>query len=429
MEPGAGSLQLVFVAESYNQHSLAALCGALEVSGLADDLEVSFCGRRDLARRIEAAKTGPAPMVIAWSFHTSNLVEVAETIAAIHPPSSPAGQPAWFLAGGAHPSGDPRGTLGLGFDYVLTGEGELALALFLKAVLGRMELKDVPGLVWRQAGQMRRNPRGPAVKLDRFPPISVAYRRFAPIEITRGCGWGCRFCQTWSLLGREVRHRSVGAIVHWAEVARAHRQRYLRFVSPDALAYGVPAGQPADPGRIEELLKAVNRVFPREQIFFGSFPSEARPESVTPETMAVVRRLAANDNIVIGAQSGSDRMLERLHRGHAVAEVVRAVEVARAAGFRPIVDFIHALPGETEDDRAATLALIDRLIGLGAQVHCHAFMPLPGTPLARSSLRPVDPDTRRRLLSHAGRGRLFGHWQAQERLARKIEQFLKEDKS
>jgi len=427
MTPQADALRLLFVAESYNQHSLAALCGALEVSGLEDSIRVAFCSRRELSSRIETGPR-PAPTVVAWSFHTPNLVEVADALSVLRWESGSRKLPVWFVAGGAHPSGDPRGTLDLGFDGVLTGEGELSLAAYLQAVLGRLDFGSVPGLVWRADGQVRRNPRGPAVELDRFPPISVAHRRFAPLEISRGCGWGCRFCQTWSLLGREVRHRSVAVIAHWAEVAKAHRQRYLRFVSPDALAYGVPAGQPADPARIEELLEAVNRVFRREEVFFGSFPSEARPESVTPETMAVVRRLAVNDNIVIGAQSGSDRMLERLHRGHGVAEVVRAVEVALAAGIRPIVDFIHALPGETEADRQATFNLIERLIGLGALVHCHSFMPLPGTPLARCNPRPVDPDSRRRLLSLAGRGNLFGQWQAQERLARKIEQFQKEDK-
>ncbi len=173
---------------------------------------------------------------------------------------------------------------------------------------------------------------------------------------------------------------------------RRHELTDLRFVSTNAFAWGSADGQTPNPAGIEALLNALGGIFDKGRIYFGSFPSEVRPDSVTLELAAMVRRLAGNDNVVIGAQSGSDRMLERLRRGHDVAQVVRAVEILRNAGFRVYVDFIFALPGEREEDQRLTRVLMRRVSDLGAIVHGHAFLPLPGTPLHRAQPGRVDAE-------------------------------------
>jgi radical SAM superfamily enzyme YgiQ (UPF0313 family) len=177
---------------------------------------------------------------------------------------------------------------------------------------------------------------------------------------------------------------------------------------------------------VERLLAESGRLFGRGHLYFGSFPSEVRPETVTPELAGMVRRLARNTNIVIGSQSGSDRLLEQIHRGHTVADVVRAVEIITREGLLPIVDFILGLPGETPEDRRETLALMERLVGLGAQVHSHAFMPLPGTPYGGALPAAIDEETRRFMLRLDGTGRQIGKWREQAERARDVARFLEE---
>ena len=164
-------------------------------------------------------------------------------------------------------------------------------------------------------------------------------------------------------------------------------------------------------------------VFGRDHVFFGSFPSEVRPESVTHEAMALVRRLAANDNIVMGAQAGADSALERLHRGHRFDEVLRAVDLVRGAGLLPIVDFIYGLPDETLDERRATHAAMETVAARGAIVHSHVFMPLPGTPLAKAAPGRIDPETRALLERLSGSGTQTGRWREQERTAQRVAAF------
>lgn len=159
-------------------------------------------------------------------------------------------------------------------------------------------------------------------------------------------------------------------------------RRDIRFMAPVGFAYGSRGLREPNPGAIEELLLAVRRAGGRPCL--GSFPSETRPELVTPEVLRVVRRLAVNRRISIGLQSGSDRLLEAHWRRHTVEQALHAAELAARHGFTPAVDIIMGLPGETEDDVEATVRVIERLALIGARIRPHTFMPLPGTPLARA---------------------------------------------
>ena len=88
-----------------------------------------------------------------------------------------------------------------------------------------------------------------------------------------------------------------------------------------------------------------------------------------------------------------------------------------AGGLRPIVDFIFGLPGEESEDIAATVRLMEDLVALGAVLHTHTFMPLPGTPLEDAPPGRVDPALHPVLDRLASMGHQIGQWRKQEVLA------------
>jgi radical SAM superfamily enzyme YgiQ (UPF0313 family) len=174
-------------------------------------------------------------------------------------------------------------------------------------------------------------------------------------------------------------------------------------------------------GAVEDLLASVRAIVGATgRIFFGTFPSELRPEHVSREALQILRRYADNDNLVIGGQSGSQAVLDKSRRGHRVEDVVRAVWLAVEAGFRPNVDLLFGLPGETEADVARTLELAQRLTDLGARIHSHTFMPLPGTPFRGEAPGSLAPLTRRELGRLAARGKAYGEWQGQAEVAARL---------
>jgi radical SAM superfamily enzyme YgiQ (UPF0313 family) len=193
---------------------------------------------------------------------------------------------------------------------------------------------------------------------------------------------------------------------------------YVRFVTPNAFAYlSEDNGHTSNLDAIEQLLREMAALVGKERVYFGTFPSEVGPETVTPKAVALVRRYCGNDNLIFGAQTGSDRLLRTLRRNHTVADVYRATEAIVAGGLTPIVDLIFGLPGETREDMMATLRLMEDLVGMGAVLHTHTFMPLPGTPLEDAPAGRVDPALHPLLDRLASQGHQIGQWRKQEEIA------------
>jgi B12-binding domain/radical SAM domain protein len=349
--------------------------------------------------------------VVGWSFYTASAHEVAAELAIIR--KALPDPRVVHVAGGAHPSGAPEATLRAGFELAAVGEGEETLPRLLAALGAGEDPRAIPGLAWLDAGALRTSGRAAPVELDRFPAGSPSLGRAGPIEITRGCVWGCRFCQTPFMFRARFRHRGLTSIREAVRHQRAARAVDVRFITPSALSWGSPDGG-CDVDAVEALLAAVREeVGPSgrgSRILFGTFPSELRPEHVSPRALAVIRRFCDNRMVILGGQSGSDRLLAAMGRGHDAEMVTRAAAVAIEGGFRPSVDFVFGLPGETEGDREATRRQLALLARMGARVHAHAFDPLPGTPWAKEPGGRLDEATGALLASLHASGRAYGEW-------------------
>ncbi len=330
------------------------------------------------------------------------------------------------LAGGPHASGDPLGTLNiLGFDYAVIGEGEETICEFLSTIVNSLDPLKVKGLFTIvDEKPLFTGRRDKHIDLDDYPPFPYWRHLYNPIEITRGCPHGCKYCQVSYIFGREMRHRSINVIIEHIDIMLSDGLNDVRFVSPDSLSYGLKYYK-REPALevIEELFTRIHNVFEkhgRGRLFFGTFPSEVRPEHLTRDAAKLLSRYVSNKNIIMGAQSGSNRVLKILGRGHTIEDVFEAVENATKYGFQPDIDFIVGLPVEEEEDLVLTLRAIKKLVELGARIHLHTFMPLPGTPYAYKSPKHVPQWFRREVMRIIGKGGGYGQWLKQEEISRKI---------
>ena len=149
-------------------------------------------------------------------------------------------------------------------------------------------------------------------------------------------------------------------------------------------------------------------------------PSEVRPEHVNPDTVKLVKKYADNDNLVIGAQSGSQRLLDVVHRGHDVESIYKAVDATLLAGLKVNVDFIFGLPGETDENMSSTLKVIKDLHQSGAKIHAHTFIPLPQTPLKDENTVRTSSALRKEINRLCANGMIYGLWRKQEKMASMI---------
>jgi B12-binding domain/radical SAM domain protein len=403
-------------------HVRSGIVGLNVVTGaLAPDVELHFVRNPDdMAATINTLAAAGRPVLAAWSFYSTDFTRTAADLArvraATHAPAA-----ALHVAGGVHATSEPAATLRAGWDLVAIGEGESTLVALVDALAGGASPRAVAGTA-HLADTLVTTGNAPRLPLDTFPPFNAHAGRWNAIEITRGCIYACSFCQTPFMFKARFRHRPVDDVVRWVRLMVEQGGRYVRFLTPTALSYGSQDERP-DLAAVEALLAAVRAELPAGgKLYFGSFPSELRPEHVTPAAMALLARYVDNRHIVLGGQSGSTRMLDAMRRGHDVDAVERAVAVAVAAGFTPDVDLILGMPGEEPADQLLTMQLARRLTDAGARIHNHAFMPLPGTPLKDAQPSPIAPDIAAALTALEGRAATYGQWRAQTAAATELVQ-------
>ncbi len=411
-------VSLVFSYRYPGRYASTVLAGAVEASEALADVALCFPRRpEDLVAETRAALDAGHRVVVAWSSYSPGFAECVAELEALR---AQLGRRFLAIAGGVHATAEPADALAGGFDLVCLGEGERALTELLLRLRRNEPPESAPGFARLVDGRVAQTPRPERVALDDWPPFAARHGHYGAVELTRGCIYACRFCQTPFFSKARFRHRSARNVARWCRALREGGNRDVRFISPTALSYGSD-DESVNLAAVEELLsRAKEAMGPDGRVFFGTFPSEVRPEHVTPEALALIRRFAHNDNLVIGGQSGSERVLAASKRGHGVEEIVRAVRLAREAGLVPNVDFILGLPGETPQDAQETVALMKRLAELGGRVHGHTFMPLPGTPFRDAPPGRVDEATRRELEVLASKQHVYGQWKAQERLAQAL---------
>ncbi|MEZ5962353.1 MAG: TIGR04013 family B12-binding domain/radical SAM domain-containing protein [Planctomycetota bacterium] len=418
----ASPLTVVWVYRRTGKFAFHALGGALASDDRTRSVpQVYAMGVDAVVEAVDAARACGHVVVVGWSFYSPDAERMFADLRAVRARVDDGG--VLHVAGGVHATAEPAATLGAGFDVVGLGEGEASVCALVAALQNgaapHLAARAVDGFAWLEGGTVHQRRRAPRVALDDYPPFAPTYGRYGPIEITRGCVYACRFCQTPHFAGAAFRHRSVGNVRAWVRFLVGRGFRDFRFLTPTALSYGARGREP-DLSAVEDLLAAVRAEIGARRLYFGTFPCEVRPEHVTPAALSLLRRYVDNDTLILGGQSGSDAVLARNRRGHDAAVVERAVALCRDAGFVPHVDYLFGLPGEDDEAAVATLRQMERLVAMGARVHGHTFMPLPGTPLRAAAPGVLAPSIARRMQTLSSRGQAYGQWQRQALVARRL---------
>jgi B12-binding domain/radical SAM domain protein len=388
---------------------------ALNVVTAALDPRVDVRFVRDvdgMVRELRAIVSEGRRALGAWSFYSPDFAAAARDLARVK--AETAGLDVLHVAGGVHATAEPLATLRAGFDLAAIGEGEITARALVHAIENGEDPRALRGTAHLDEGRLvSHGPGDRADPLDDFPAFNAAHKKWNALEITRGCVYACSFCQTPFMFKARFRHRSVANVRAHVDHMTREGSKFVRFLTPTSLSYG-SSDTSVNIDAVDALLASVREgVGDEGKVFFGTFPSEIRPEHVTERALGVLARWVNNKTLVIGGQSGSNRVLEATRRGHTVEDVVRAVRLSVAAGFQPDVDFLLGLPGETADDRLASMLLADELVAMGARIHSHAFMPLPGTPLRDAVPEPIEERTMLAMARLESKGRAHGQWRRQ----------------
>lgn len=412
---------MIFFYNERTRYGINALLASIDSLGdirayLISDLE-------EILRAASSVKVRGGKCIVALSLLTTMLAENDNYIKFKDAVDKLKRLKCIVVGGGPHVTGDPLGSLhSIGLDYAFIGEAERSFRDFILAIQQGLDERRVRGIAYLSEDSYRFifTGRDKPIELDSYNPFPYWRGILSPIEITRGCPHGCFYCQVSYMHGFQYRHRSVERVLFYVRELMRRGCTDIRFITPNGLAYGLKFGEKGpNLGAIEDLLSSIKNLIGEVggRVFLGTFPSEVRPDYITEESLKVLKRYVANRNIIIGAQSGSDRILKRIHRSHSVEDVLNATTLCIRHGFTPHVDLILGLPDESVEDMEETLNLAKKIVTLGGKVHLHYFLPLPGTPLGGKSPTVLPERVRKELLRFIGLGKAYGNWLKQERVS------------
>ena len=259
------------------------------------------------------------------------------------------------------------------------GEGITARAPFVDLVFGPQTLHRLPEMIRRVQAHGRSvvDVSFPEIeKFDRLPePRAAGATAF--VSIMEGCSKYCTFCVVPYTRGEEV-SRPVEQVMNEVRGLAAQGVSEIVLLGQNVNAYrGELEG--AGHADLAALIYFVAEVAGVERIrFMTSHPVEFRDSLV--EAYRDVPKLA--NFLHLPVQSGSDRILALMKRGHTVLEYKQ--KIRRLREVRPDIcissDFIVGFPGETERDFEATMDLIAE-VGFD-QSYSFLYSRRPGTPAA-----------------------------------------------
>jgi tRNA-2-methylthio-N6-dimethylallyladenosine synthase len=259
------------------------------------------------------------------------------------------------------------------------GEGITARAPFVDLVFGPQTLHRLPELLkgLKQSGRPQIDISFPEIeKFDRLPEAR-ADGATAFVSIMEGCSKYCTFCVVPYTRGEEI-SRPFEQVLREIRGLASRGVREITLLGQNVNAYAGPMedGTPAD---LSTLIHFVAEIDGVERIrFTTSHPLDFNDSLI--EAYANVPKL--NNFLHLPVQSGSDRILAAMKRGHTVLEYKQKLRKLRAV--RPDIcistDIIVGFPGETDEDFMATMNLIAE-VGFD-QSFSFLYSRRPGTPAA-----------------------------------------------
>jgi len=266
-----------------------------------------------------------------------------------------------LIAGGPHATHMPHECIENGFDYVIKGEGEMALTALMLYLTSGMQCDE------KVLGNT-----SDLVSIDRLPlpardlidikkyHYTIDSRPATTLMTSRGCPFHCSFC---ARITRKFRQASSKYVIR--EVEHLNKE------------YGFEAFMIFDDVFVtsRKRTRELAEYFGQKDYRFRCF---ARSNLIDDQTASYLARMGVVE-VGMGVESGSDEILQKNLKGTTTQRNLEAVWALRKAGIRCKAFLIVGLPGETEGTILDTQRWIEE--ARPDDVDFTVFQPLPGSPV------------------------------------------------
>jgi len=262
-----------------------------------------------------------------------------------------------------------------GADYVLLGEAELTL---LELVNGN-DASNIAGLAYLQDGKAIKTfkravmrdldalpmPAWDLVNLEPYREMWLKSSGYFSMNMgtTRGCPFKCNWCAK-PIYGNRYNSRSPENVIEELKYLK-YKYNFDHIWFCDDI-FGLK------PGWVNQFANLVER----ESLCFR-FKIQCRADLLLQDNYIRDLARAGCDNIWMGAESGSQRILDAMDKGTTIEQIYTATKLLKKHGIKPSFFIQFGYLGETREDISKTISMINDL--LPAELGISVSYPLPGT--------------------------------------------------
>ncbi|HWE51875.1 MAG TPA: radical SAM protein [Bryobacteraceae bacterium] len=289
------------------------------------------------------------------------------------------------ILGGWHPSLLPDQTLAAEYvDIVVKGQGEDAMLEIVERIAAGESMKGIAGVGYKEDGRIVFNPPRVMKPIRELPPKAyhiadfnayerVCGRRWAMYTSSLACPYNCAYCTNSGVYGRKWNALEPAQVVEeTTDLVTRYGLSLLWIVDDNFLvdrerAIGIAEGLVRSGVKFDWSVQASTNLVSR----------------FTIDELKLLRR-AGLSQVAQGAESGSPKVMHLMNKDFQKMETIHtAAAKLSAAGIRPSFNMIFGFPGEDEDDRKKSVALIMDVCRKypGAEFWTNIFTPYPGAPI------------------------------------------------
>jgi anaerobic magnesium-protoporphyrin IX monomethyl ester cyclase len=267
-----------------------------------------------------------------------------------------------------------------GADFIILGEGEVTLSELLQALdKGTTDFSSLPGLAYRQGDGVVKTVKRTVIKeLDALPFPAWDLVNISPYRAmwlkssgyfsmnmgtTRGCPFKCNWCAK-PIYGNRYNSRSPQNVVRELTLLKAQYHFDHIWFCDDI--FGLK------PGWVQEFAELAEKANLQLR-----FKIQSRADLLVQENYVRSLAKAGCENVWMGAESGSQHILDAMDKGTTIEQIYTATELLKKHGIRPAFFIQFGYPGETQQDIRQTLHMIREL--MPAELGISVSYPLPGT--------------------------------------------------
>jgi anaerobic magnesium-protoporphyrin IX monomethyl ester cyclase len=267
-----------------------------------------------------------------------------------------------------------------GADFILLGEAEQSLLDLSKSLAGgEFSPEDIHGLAFRKNGNTIKTKRREVNReLDNLPfPAwdlldAEPYRRMwmkstgyfsLNLATTRGCPFHCNWCAK-PIYGNRYNSHSPQYIVDQIKILKSKFNNDHLWFCDDI--FGLK------PGWVNEFAALMEK----ENLKIR-FKIQSRADLLLKENNIEALARAGCENVWIGAESGSQKILDAMDKGITIEQIGEATRLLKKYAIKPSFFIQFGYPGETRQDIRSTIRMINKL--LPESIGISVSYPLPGT--------------------------------------------------